>query len=127
MKSEKINGKGLDLVFKISVAVAVFTILCGVVYFTSDIGGIPTEEVPYVEGKELPLEQVSYVVNDTEYQFEDLSSVVTEPVLATKIVTHEDGSCDYSDVYITFSETVSTPTVRDMDGKETILLVREDK
>lgn len=71
-------------------------------------------------------DEVTYKVGDIEYTLEQLSSGVSEPTLATKIVQHKDGNCDYSDVYITFSDTVDSVTERNLNGQETIVLPRRE-
>lgn len=71
-------------------------------------------------------DEVTYKVGDVEYTLAQLSSGVSEPTLATKIVQHKDGNCDYSDVYITFSDTVDSVTERNLNGQETIVLPRRE-
>lgn len=71
-------------------------------------------------------DEVTYKVGDIEYTLDQLSSGVSEPTLATKIVQHKDGNCDYSDVYITFSDTVDSVTERNLNGQETIVLPRRE-
>lgn len=70
---------------------------------------------------------VTYKIGDFEYKFEELATAVKEPTLATKMVMHKDGNCDYSDVYITFGTTNSDTVEKKMQGDmETIVIGRDD-
>lgn len=125
---EQVRGFGKLPLVIIIVGVITIGVLGGVMLYRNkhieDLKAVaPAVEEEYKATDDV----VTYKIGDFEYKFEELATAVKEPTLATKMVLHKDGNCDYSDVYITFGTTDSDTVEKKMQGgMETIVIGRDD-
>lgn len=125
---EQVRGFGKLPLVIIVVGVITIGVLGGVMLYRNkhieDLKAVaPAVEEEYKATDDV----VTYKIGDFEYKFEELATAVKEPTLATKMVLHKDGNCDYSDVYITFGTTDSDTVEKKMQGgMETIVIGRDD-
>lgn len=71
------------------------------------------------------VEKEIYLYGDTQYSFDELVKVVTEPTLVTKTTVYTDGSTDDSSVYVTFSSTADSVEQKLLGDTPTIVIPRE--
>ena len=125
---EQVRGFGKLPLVIIIVGVITIGVLGGVMlYRNKHIADLKAVTPAVEEEYKATDDVVTYKIGDFEYKFEELATAVKEPTLATKMVTHKDGNCDYSDVYITFGTTDSDTVEKKMQGgMETIVIGRDD-
>lgn len=73
----------------------------------------------------IEVEKEIYLYGETQYSFDELVRVVTEPTLVTKTTVYTDGSTEDSSVYVTFSSTADSVEQKLLGDTPTIVIPRE--
>lgn len=67
----------------------------------------------------------TYIIDNVEYTEEQMMSFVTEPCLASRVITYSDGSSSLEDCYITFSSDRTEVYREYRNGVFTIVIPRD--